>query len=101
MEGFRRIVSHYSNNQIADSDIHVVFTHAAKGKRELSYQDFERTFKWDLPVGGDWETRTVRNVREWMFKNNLSSETTFEMFLKHAGKVVQKKLNRVDFHKAL
>jgi Ca2+-binding EF-hand superfamily protein len=52
-------------------------------------------------AGGDWETRTVRNIREWMFKNNLSSETTFEMFLKHCGKVVQKKLTRVDFHKAL
>ena len=36
-----------------------------------------------------------------MFKNNLSSETTFEMFLKHTNKVVQKKLTRVDFHKAL
>ena len=36
-----------------------------------------------------------------MFKNNLSSETTFDLFLKHTGKVVQKRLTRVDFHKAL
>jgi Ca2+-binding EF-hand superfamily protein len=36
-----------------------------------------------------------------MFKNSLSSETTFELLLKHAGKVLQKRLTRVDFHKAL
>lgn len=51
--------------------------------------------------GGDWETKCVRKIREWMFKNNLSSETTFEMFLKSTNKIMQKRLTRVDFHKAL
>lgn len=36
-----------------------------------------------------------------MFKNNLSSETTFEMFLKNVNKISQRRLTRVDFHKAL
>ena len=36
-----------------------------------------------------------------MIKNNYSSETTFEEFLKSTGKILQKKLTRVDFHKAL
>lgn len=36
-----------------------------------------------------------------MFKHNLSSETAFDMFLNKTGKNMQKKLARVDFHKAL
>lgn len=78
----------YSNTHMSDSDIRTVFNYVAKGKKELSYQDFEKTFKWELVAGGDWETKAVRAIREWMFKNNLSSETTFEMFLKHCNKVV-------------
>jgi hypothetical protein len=36
-----------------------------------------------------------------MLKNGLSSETAFELMLTKANKVLQRKLNRVDFHLAL
>jgi hypothetical protein len=36
-----------------------------------------------------------------MYKNGLSSETVFTLFLKNAGKLLQKRLTRVDFHKAV
>jgi len=36
-----------------------------------------------------------------MFKNGYSSETTFERFLKLANRIVEQKLSRVDFHKAI
>lgn len=54
-----------------------------------------------MPAGGDWETKVIRNIREWMFKNSLSSETTFDLFLKNTGRIVQKRLTRLDFHKAI
>lgn len=36
-----------------------------------------------------------------MFKKGLSSETSFEHFLKHAGKIKEQKLNHLDFHKGI
>jgi hypothetical protein len=33
-----------------------------------------------------------------MLKNGLSSETAFELMLTKTNKVIQRKLNRVDFH---
>ena len=54
-----------------------------------------------LPKGGEWETLVIRKIREWMVKNNLSSETAFDKFLKVTGKVIEKKLTRIDFHKAI
>ena len=36
-----------------------------------------------------------------MYKNDLSSETIFELFLKKADKLAKKTLTRVDFHKVL
>jgi Ca2+-binding EF-hand superfamily protein len=36
-----------------------------------------------------------------MLKNGMSSETAFELMLTKTNKVIQKKLSRVDFHKAL
>lgn len=36
-----------------------------------------------------------------MFKNNLSSETAFDMFLKSTGNTLTRVLKRVDFHKAI
>lgn len=36
-----------------------------------------------------------------MFKSQLSSETAFDLMLAKTNKVLQKKLNRIDFHMAL
>lgn len=86
---------------MSDSDIASVFNYIAKGKREITYKDFENAFKWDLPAGGDWETIIIRSIREWMFKNGFSSEIAFEHLLRKTNKIIAKTLSRVDFHKAL
>ena len=52
-------------------------------------------------MGSDWETKAIKNIREWMFTNSLASETAFEMFLKSTGRLLQRRLTRLDFHKAL
>jgi hypothetical protein len=31
-----------------------------------------------MPAGGEWETKAIRRIRDWMIKNNLSSETAFD-----------------------
>jgi hypothetical protein len=54
-----------------------------------------------LSAGGDWETKTIKELRGWMYKNGLSSESAFELLLKRAEKIVDKELSRPDFHKAM
>ncbi len=78
-----------------------VFQHVAKGSDCITYQEFERAFKWQLPAGGEWETKCIRAIREWMFKNGHSSETAFELFLKRVDRVLQKKLTRSEFHRVM
>jgi Ca2+-binding EF-hand superfamily protein len=58
-------------------------------------------FKWDLPAGGDWETKCFRTIREWMFKNGHSSDTAFELFLQKVDRILQKRLSRSEFHRVL
>lgn len=36
-----------------------------------------------------------------MFKNGLSSETSFEYFLKHAGRIREQRLSHLEFHRAI
>ena len=54
-----------------------------------------------MPRGNDWETKIIRRIRDWMFKNGFSSGTSFELFLQRVDRIVQRKLSRVDFHRAL
>lgn len=54
-----------------------------------------------MPRGNDWETKIIRRIRDWMFKTGYSSETSFELFLQRVDKIIQRKLSRVDFHRAL
>lgn len=77
-EGLKKTIVQNGGAGISESDIQMVFSFIAKRKDSISYQEFEKVFKWDLPAGGEWETRAIRNIREWMFKNNLSSETAFD-----------------------
>jgi hypothetical protein len=88
LEGFRKVIQDYSKNQVSDADIQQAFQYAARGQDSLSYQEFERVFKWALPAGSDWETKCFRAIREWMFKNGLSSETAFELLLKKVDRIL-------------
>jgi Ca2+-binding EF-hand superfamily protein len=54
-----------------------------------------------LPAGVDWETKCIRAIRDWMFKNSYSSETAFELLLQKVDRVLQKKITRSEFHRAL
>lgn len=78
-----------------------VFKHVSKGRDSISYQEFEKTFKSEVPKGAEWETTVIRKIRDWMIKNGLSSETVFDMFLNVTGKIIKKRLSRIDFHKAI
>ena len=43
----------------------------------------------------------IRRIREWMFKNNYSSDTLFELLVNRTGRHLEKTLTRLDFHKGL
>jgi len=82
------VIDEYSNGNVPDQDIIAVFNHVARGSDVISYQEFDKAFKWALPSGGEWETKCIRAIREWMFKNGHSSETAFELFLKKVDRVL-------------
>lgn len=49
----------------------------------------------------DVETKVIRQVREWMFRNGLSSELAFDVLCRSIGKMHDnKKLTRAQFHRA-
>lgn len=98
--GLRKIVQKYSSNTVSDEQIDQAFKVVSRGADTISYQEFEKGFSWVKPAGGAWETRCFRAIREWMFKNQLSSETAFEALLTKADKLIQKRLTRVDLHSA-
>jgi len=47
------------------------------------------------------ETKVIRNIRDWMYRNNLSAEMAFESFCRVVGNHTEKKLTRAQFHRAL
>ena len=67
----------------------------------ISYERFESTFRSEVPTSIDMETKVIRVVREWMFRNRLSSETAFDQFCHTVGVHQQKRLDRSQFHTAL
>ena len=46
------------------------------------------------------ETKVISQVREWMFRNSLSSELAFDALCRSVGKFHEKKLARSQFHRA-
>ena len=101
VHGFKKIVQKYSSNIVPEEQIELAFNAVAHGTEQLSYQNFEAAFSWKKPTGTDWETRCITAIREWMYKNQLSADTAFEMLLTKSGKQSQKRMTRLDFHTAL
>ena len=43
----------------------------------------------------------IYKIRQWTIKTGLSSETSFELLCKLSNKILEKRLSRPDFHKAI
>jgi hypothetical protein len=87
-QGLKKIVQKLSSNTVTDDQIEQVFKKATNGVESLSYLEFDKIFSWPKPVGTEWETRCFRNIKDWMLKSGLSSETAFELMLTKANKVL-------------
>ena len=53
-----------------------------------------------MPTGLDFETKVVRQVREWMHRNSLSAELAFDSLCRSVGHYHNKRLTRALFHRA-
>jgi len=60
LDGFKGLVAKYAGGNINEAEVQAAFRLASMGKDAISYQAFERAFKWELPGGGQWETLAVR-----------------------------------------
>ena len=85
-----------------EEDIRAVFKHCSRGKDQLTYQEFEKFFQWEVPqAGGQFEVYAIRCLREWMFKNGYSSETSWELLTRLVNKQLERTLTRAEFHKVI
>ena len=99
-ESFLHIVHEISGGHFPPQEAAAVFASVAKAGG-ISYERFESTFRSEVPTSIDMETKVIRVVREWMFRNRLSSETAFDQFCHTVGVHQQKRLDRSQFHTAL
>ena len=67
-EGLHRIVDETSGGKIAANDIDTAWLHVSRAGR-ITFDQFETAFKSEVPTGLDFETKVIRQVREWMYKN--------------------------------
>jgi len=101
-EGFWTIVSEVGRDCISQDEITLVFKSLVKNRNDkVTFQTFEEAFRSEEPTSTEFETVVVRKVREWMFKNKLSSEIAFDSLCRSAGRFVEKSLTRPQFHKAI
>ena len=91
-----------SRGAISDVETRLIFRSLAKNSNEkVSFRTFEEAFRSEEPTSGEFETVVIRTVREWMFKNKLSSELAFDALCRSVGRFIEKSLTRAQFHKAM
>lgn len=67
----------------------------------MTFELFSQTFNSLFPHTPESETNVIRQVREWMFKQNLSAEQAFDSFCKANGRHHDKRLSRKMFLRAI
>jgi hypothetical protein len=82
---------------VADS----VYFAIIKQENKLTFEVFEKIFRSEVPTSIEMETKVIRAVRDWQFRNNLSAEMAFDSFCRAVGNFSEKTLSRAQFHRAL
>ena len=101
-EGFAHIVAEVGRDCITAEEILLVFKSLVKNRNDkVTFANFEEAFRSEEPTSSEFQTVVIRKVREWMFKNKLSSEIAFDSLCRSAGRFVEKSLTRPQFHKAM
>lgn len=99
-EGFQKIINEVGAGKIKPEDIDVVWSNITGLKGLLNFDQFESCLASDPTNGINCETQVIRNVRDWMHRNSLSSETAFDALCRSVGKFHDKRLTRPQFHRA-
>lgn len=94
-EGFSDILAEVGRDCISGEEINLVFKSLPKNRSDkVTFQTFEEVFRSEEPTSSEFQTIVIRKVREWMFKNKLSSEIAFDSLCRSAGRFVEKSLTR-------
>jgi hypothetical protein len=73
----------------------LVFQSLSKNRNDkITFKVFEEVFRREEPTSGEFETVVIRKVREWMFRNKLSSEIAFDSLCRSVGRFIDKTLTR-------
>lgn len=100
LEGFTKICEEIGAGLLPAADLDRCFNHVAlRGK--ITFEQFEKAFKSDVPTGLDFDTKVIRQVREWMYQNGLGSEAAFDTLCRSVAQYQVKRLDRGAFHRAM
>ncbi len=66
----------------------------------MTFQVFDKNFKSVVPTSLEMETKVIRTIREWMFLNNMSAETTYDALCRTQQKTTDKLLDKESFQRA-
>ena len=66
----------------------------------MTFQVFDKNFKSVVPTSLEMETKVIRTIREWMFLNNMSAETTYDALCRTQQKTIDKLLDKESFQRA-
>jgi Ca2+-binding EF-hand superfamily protein len=98
LSAFKGIIDFASKGNVAAGDAETAFSHLVHGTGEMTFEVFERAFRSEVPTGVEFETVVIRRVREWMFRNRLSSEMAFESLCRASGRFSERTMPRASFH---
>lgn len=86
LQGFYNIVTKYCQS-VTRSEVSQVFEMMSGPNKDIvPYEVFDKAFRCDEKAYPEFEVSIVKVVREWMYKNNMSSETAWEKISRLAGK---------------
>jgi len=98
VDNFWYLLKKVCSGAIKETESNLVFYEITKNQENMTFEKFEHRFKSEVPTNDrDFKTKVIRHIREWMFRNNLSSENAFDALCRAVGMHLNKKLNRTLF----
>lgn len=106
---FEALIKRYLFDMVSTSEIEQAYEKilAVNGKKgtnqHLTFKEFDEVFSHIIPRVGSkqFETMTIKKVREWMFSKQYCTKTAFERLCRSTDRFTQMSLTRYDFHRAV
>ena len=79
LQSFMDLVNPISEYTLTPEDLESTFKYITRGKPDMTYQEYESSFRYNIPVRGSLQSETfiIQKVRDWMFSRQYPTEGAF------------------------